>query len=576
MNIISLSLYGNKPIYISNLLINALIVNQIYPGWVLRVYHDPSVNQNILEYLRELGVQLYLCEEDGDENYWISRCMFWRFRVMDDPEVENFLIRDADSILGDREYQCVIQWLASDFGIHAIHDHRSHLTCPILGGMWGGKTKYTRPYGFSEQYDQWYQKFDPNRKRTSMDQLFIKFIMLPQFIKDQAIISFGMKNCLDTDYQIETIPIPNHRPYHFNYLSFIGERNELCVNCNGKITKFVNGNANCKACSIELLSQQSHYLYFKNKVLQNKFILVKSVDGLGSNLETLARAKVVCNFTGRRLIVDWNDNIYSNNLTDNYFLDLFVDNDQSRLIDYDYLQKMSKYPLIWDRCGLAVSERIINISRNFKNEGNWIPKRERIELFTHEYRDLSLRDEELIIICNKIGHKLISDRLIKEQLCLLQPAPTITKALSLFDFSQIYTVGIHYRHGNGELVNLRNTNLFDKYAAVCDRLVARYPQTKILVCSDNSEIVEKFSNCYPGRVFCTTKWYPEKNTGYQMHGNASCPDNLENATTALTDIYLLSKCNHLIYTGSYFGKIAKYIGGFNEKTSSFINNILPK
>ena len=50
------------------------------------------------------------------------------------------------------------------------------------------------------------------------------------------------------------------------------------------------------------------------------------------------------------------------------------------------------------------------------------------------------------------------------------------------------------------------------------------------------------------RVVFHKKWLPTD--GQAMHYNASCPDRTQSAIDALTDMYMLSKSNYLIYSGS--------------------------
>jgi hypothetical protein len=62
---------------------------------------------------------------------------FYRFLVADDPQVDRFIIRDADSILNIRERVAVDAWLASGMHFHVMRDFYTH-TELILAGMWGG------------------------------------------------------------------------------------------------------------------------------------------------------------------------------------------------------------------------------------------------------------------------------------------------------------------------------------------------------------------------------------------------------------------------------------------------------
>ncbi|CAL4122428.1 unnamed protein product, partial [Meganyctiphanes norvegica] len=62
----------------------------------------------------------------------------WRFLVMADPLVSDFLVRDVDSVILPREVAAVEEWLYNSTAVlHAMRDHPSHNGL-ILAGMWGG------------------------------------------------------------------------------------------------------------------------------------------------------------------------------------------------------------------------------------------------------------------------------------------------------------------------------------------------------------------------------------------------------------------------------------------------------
>ncbi|KAG7161597.1 hypothetical protein Hamer_G014161 [Homarus americanus] len=62
----------------------------------------------------------------------------WRFLVMADPLVAEFLVRDVDSAILPREVAAVRYWLSNSTAIlHLMRDHPSHNGL-ILAGMWGG------------------------------------------------------------------------------------------------------------------------------------------------------------------------------------------------------------------------------------------------------------------------------------------------------------------------------------------------------------------------------------------------------------------------------------------------------
>lgn len=128
MNVISFSLYGNKPMYLVGAIRNAQLVEHIYPGWRCRFYVGADVPANVQKELRGLGAEVV----PGDP---AVPGMLWRVVVNDDPEVARYCIRDVDSRLCERESSAVSKWMR--YAFHTIQDHPNQVG-PIEGGLWGG------------------------------------------------------------------------------------------------------------------------------------------------------------------------------------------------------------------------------------------------------------------------------------------------------------------------------------------------------------------------------------------------------------------------------------------------------
>jgi len=131
-NIIAFSLYGAQPRYCETLVENIKAAAELYPHWRCRVYLDDSVPEHVWQRLRDAGAQLR--DMSGDKDIFPT---LWRFLVMDDPLVERFIVRDADSLVSERESAAVQAWLASPYHFHHMRDYFTH-TELLLAGMWGG------------------------------------------------------------------------------------------------------------------------------------------------------------------------------------------------------------------------------------------------------------------------------------------------------------------------------------------------------------------------------------------------------------------------------------------------------
>jgi len=132
--VISFGLYGANDKYIIGAYRNAELTPSVFPGWVMRVYHDNSVPQASLDKLSSMGVELVKMK--GGEGAIAG--MFWRFLVADDISVDRYIIRDTDSRLNEREARAVDAWIESGKAYHVLRDHPSHSAAAISGGLWGG------------------------------------------------------------------------------------------------------------------------------------------------------------------------------------------------------------------------------------------------------------------------------------------------------------------------------------------------------------------------------------------------------------------------------------------------------
>jgi hypothetical protein len=136
--VISTSLYGGDIRYTGGAIRNAEIFTSIFPGWELRFYIKDvsSVPGNVITELKNLGAIIHPVPDDS-----IGFGMNWRFIVADDPTVEVFICRDADSRVSLRDRYAIDDWLkeGDDKPFHVVRDHPSHAALPIMGGTWGAR-----------------------------------------------------------------------------------------------------------------------------------------------------------------------------------------------------------------------------------------------------------------------------------------------------------------------------------------------------------------------------------------------------------------------------------------------------
>ena len=139
-NVIAFSLWGDNPVYVHGAIVNARIAPHIYTGWTTRFYVDDTVPADALDLLRDAGAQVVMMTDPA-----LARIRpMWRFLASDDPDVDFFLCRDADSRLNVQEFLAVQDWLASGRSFHLMRDHLYHMEL-MLAGMWGGKAGVLPP-----------------------------------------------------------------------------------------------------------------------------------------------------------------------------------------------------------------------------------------------------------------------------------------------------------------------------------------------------------------------------------------------------------------------------------------------
>jgi len=132
--IISFCLYNDITIYNYGVYINYELHKYIYPEWIIRIYVDKTVNSELLNNIitNYLDIEVILIDSN------ISP-MYYRFLPIDDKNVEFFISRDLDSIIGFKEEAMVDEWLKSDRRLHLIHEVFPGHRHTIMAGMMGFK-----------------------------------------------------------------------------------------------------------------------------------------------------------------------------------------------------------------------------------------------------------------------------------------------------------------------------------------------------------------------------------------------------------------------------------------------------
>jgi len=141
-NVVSFSLFGDEERFGRGAVVNARAARFLYPGWSCRFYVDDSVPGPVIQALGAEGARVLKVNGMPAQPFGT----FWRFLVADDPEVDRYIVRDADAVLNIRECVAVREWLTSDRHFHVMRDHYEQAEL-IIPGMWGGVTGALPPIG---------------------------------------------------------------------------------------------------------------------------------------------------------------------------------------------------------------------------------------------------------------------------------------------------------------------------------------------------------------------------------------------------------------------------------------------
>lgn len=207
MKVISFSLYGDNPKYTIGAIKNSEVREKFYPDWQMRVYHNDSVPNYVLEQLEANNVVLINTKVDRN----VCNAM-WRFAPASEEGVEYFISRDCDSRIFERDVAAVEEWIASGKDFHIIRDHPGGHAWEISAGMWGAKGGFIE--NIKEKMDQYIQTSSWVTDRA-VDQRFLQEIIYPQ-----ALTSLFLH---DEYFNYEGIGTPIKRDRKLDVFAFIGE-----------------------------------------------------------------------------------------------------------------------------------------------------------------------------------------------------------------------------------------------------------------------------------------------------------------------------------------------------------------
>ena len=203
-NIIAFSVFGSDWRYLKGAVNNAIVIRYLYPGWRPRFYVDDSVPAETIQTLLREGAQVRKAPDLPAVDYGT----FWRFLVEEDPEVDLYLIRDADSVVNVRERAAVEDWLASGKAFHVMRDFPTHSEL-VLAGMWGAHRGNLK--GLGKQIIDYVRRQAGVLGQRGLDQRFLRDIAWPRMrgrtLTHDTYFQFGDARPFRDEFNL---PFPMH------------------------------------------------------------------------------------------------------------------------------------------------------------------------------------------------------------------------------------------------------------------------------------------------------------------------------------------------------------------------------
>jgi hypothetical protein len=199
MKVISFSLYGDNPKYTIGAIRNSELKETFFPGWEMRVYHNNSVPNYVLDQLASNNVVLI---DTGVEQGFCNA--MWRFAPASE-KVECFISRDCDSRLFKRDAVAVEEWLQSGQCFHIIRDHPGGHAWKYSAGMWGARGCFVE--NIQDKINEYIQTSSWVNDHA-VDQRFLQEVIYPRareslFLHDEYLIMRSIGVSIKRDRKLD-------------------------------------------------------------------------------------------------------------------------------------------------------------------------------------------------------------------------------------------------------------------------------------------------------------------------------------------------------------------------------------
>jgi hypothetical protein len=289
-------------------------------------------------------------------------------------------------------------------------------------------------------------------------------------------------------------------------------------------------------------------------------LIVKGKAGMGNRLLCAVSSFLYAQATSRTLCIDWSDNTYSDNGL-NSFPSYFS---APRSLNIEQLSpSTSVAPPPWiGNLSTSVNELMYKFEKDENADSDsTISSKYTINLSKSDYReDVIVRwawSDEIHRFRRRLlpgGMRFLSDSaLLSHTICQnFTLAPGVQSQVDAFSAKRFSDrmIGVHVRQSD-RIVPV------ERYFPIIDRIRSQHPGAGLFLATDNRNVEELLKNRYQN-VVSTAKWFAPPGT--PLHRTRDCPNKLQGGWEALNDIYLLARCQHLVYShASTFGVVARLL-----------------
>ena len=307
-----------------------------------------------------------------------------------------------------------------------------------------------------------------------------------------------------------------------------------------------------------------------------KILIVKGKAGLGNRSLAFLTGVAYARLTGRKLLVDWSDDMYSQdgvNSFHRFFTSPVVDASEEIPT-----KAKSIAPPAWKG---NLSKSVDGMIKEFgPRPHNTIKYREEysIDFLKLDYEEDVLLMFSYIFVWKDLeehlkngpaewrglGEKELTKKLLVENLFLHKDIVKKVEEFKRNNFSKPM-IGVHVRctDNQGDQFNRKKLPSLDRYPAIIEKLLKEVPGARIFLATDNEEVLKNYQEKYPD-VITTDKWFPGR-TGKRLHGHGACPDRINNGIEALVDMQLLAECDYFVFSSKpTFARVARMRSKANE------------